>query len=165
VGYGVCWGRMVGLLGVLACALGVGGFTGVAHASGSVVFGGLGEGAGQINVGVSLAVDDSVVGGSAGDVYVADRNNQRVDKFGPGGEFLMAWGWGVADGKEEFERCGPGVPTPTAACHVGRAGSGAGQFSNPVGVAVDSVLPSVSGGDVYVVDSGNHRVEKFSEDG
>ena len=29
------------------------------------------------------------------------RNNERVEKFGPEGEFLFAWGWGVADGHTE----------------------------------------------------------------
>jgi tripartite motif-containing protein 71 len=37
----------------------------------------------------------------------------------------------------------------------GSAGSGNGQFSGPQGVAVNS------SGDVYVVDDGNSRVEKW----
>jgi phosphodiesterase/alkaline phosphatase D-like protein len=42
----------------------------------------------------------------------------------------------------------------------GSAGSGAGHFSSPQGVAFDQ-----SSGDVYVADAGNFRVEKFSETG
>ncbi len=42
----------------------------------------------------------------------------------------------------------------------GTAGSGDGQFNLPMGVAVDS-----AGGDVYVVDRGNDRVEKFTSSG
>jgi DNA-binding beta-propeller fold protein YncE len=42
----------------------------------------------------------------------------------------------------------------------GSAGSGAGQFQTPVGVAVDQ-----TNGDVYVADSGNVRVQKFSATG
>jgi len=39
--------------------------------------------------------------------------------------------------------------------HFGSAGSGAGQFSSPQGIVV-------SGGQGYVVDSGNNRVEKWA---
>src|SRR5208282_3664454 len=41
----------------------------------------------------------------------------------------------------------------------GAQGSGPGQFYNPWGVAVDS------SGNVYVVDYGNNRVEKFTSSG
>lgn len=49
----------------------------------------------------------------------------------------------------------PGVPSS-----FGSTGTGAGQFKEPVGVAVND-----STGDVYVVDSGNRRVERFSSTG
>jgi hypothetical protein len=42
----------------------------------------------------------------------------------------------------------------------GSAGGGAGQFSTPTGVTVDQ-----SSGDVYVIDSGNSRIEKFGSSG
>jgi phosphodiesterase/alkaline phosphatase D-like protein len=42
----------------------------------------------------------------------------------------------------------------------GSAGSGAGQFNTPVGVAIDEGTE-----EVYVVDQGNNRVEKFDADG
>jgi hypothetical protein len=50
----------------------------------------------------------------------------------------------------------PDVPNAV----FGGAGSGAGQFSGPTGVAVDD-----SSGDVYVADSGNNRVEEFGAEG
>src|SRR5262245_9172182 len=46
--------------------------------------------------------------------------------------------------------------------NFGSPGSGAGQFQNPVGVAVDDLG---SPGGVYVADSGNHRVQKFDGNG
>ena len=48
----------------------------------------------------------------------------------------------------------------------GSAGSGLGQFNEPWGVAVnDSTGLAPAAGDVYVVDSGNNRVERFSASG
>ena len=61
-----------------------------------LTFGKPGQGAGQINNGQSVAVDDCTNLGvactpiedpSVGDVYVAHDNNQRVDKFSASGEF------------------------------------------------------------------------------
>ncbi len=46
-----------------------------------------GSGPGQFNLPHGIAVD------SAGQVYVADRENSRVQVFTPGGEFLREWGW------------------------------------------------------------------------
>ena len=40
-----------------------------------------------------------------------------------------------------------------------RTGSGAGEFNSPFGVAVDGA------GDVYVVDTNNDRIQKFSNSG
>jgi hypothetical protein len=50
----------------------------------------------------------------------------------------------------------PGVPNAL----FGAPGSGVGQLSGPVGVAVDE-----SSGDVYVADAGNNRVEEFGAEG
>lgn len=50
----------------------------------------------------------------------------------------------------------------------GEPGSGPGQLNGPVGVAVNDASPllePVAGGDVYVVDKGNNRVERFSATG
>ena len=58
-----------------------------------------------------------------------------------------------------FEIC---IPANGSACREGQAGSAAGQFSSPEGVAVDSV------GDIYVLDRGlpsNQRVQKFDSEG
>ena len=52
------------------------------------------------------------------------------------------------------------APAAGAQTSFGSAGSGAGQLRNPKGVAVDQ-----STGDVWVVDTGNSRVDDFSSDG
>jgi hypothetical protein len=53
-----------------------------------------------------------------------------------------------------------GTPAYTAAGSFGSPGSGAGQLSLPVGMAVDQTT-----GDVYVADAGNARVDKFDSQG
>src|ERR1700735_3288468 len=54
------------------------------------------------------------------------------------------------------------VPGPS----FGSGGSGDGQFKEPAGVAVnDSTGLAEGAGDVYVVDKGNERVERFSPTG
>jgi hypothetical protein len=122
-------------------------------------FGSQGARAGQISKNPGgIAVEQAT-----GDVYVADRENARVDKFGPQGEFQFAFGWGVADGETEA------LQTCTTTCFAGLEGSGAGEFfgkeGGPEGIAVDNDLFSLSHGDVYVVDPRNHRVQKFGPNG
>ena len=91
---------------------------------------------------------------ATGNLYIADQDNQRIVELSAWGEFVKAWGWGVQDGKAELETC-----TAESGCDRGIGGSGAGQLSTPQGVAVDSE------GNVYVVDFGNHRVQKFDPAG
>jgi hypothetical protein len=122
-------------------------------------FGEEGSGAGQLLGPRGIAVEQE-----SGDVYVADTGHDRMEKFGPGGEFLLAWGWGVADGTT------PALQTCTVTCFAGIEGSGAGQFASRgsagvEGVAVDNDPLSASHGDVYVIDSLNRRVEKFTPEG
>lgn len=120
-----------------------------------------GEGAGQFSAPGGIAIEQA-----SGDVYVVDRNNQRVEKFGREGEFLLAWGWGVAHvSSNGLQTCGPHATPPTSKCFAGLEGSAAGEFSYPEGVAVDNDPASPSHGDVYVVDTRNDRVEKFTPNG
>lgn len=51
------------------------------------------------------------------------------------------------------------VTPPVFSTQWGGIGSGPGLFSNPIGVAVDGA------GNVYVADTGNHRVQKFDANG
>jgi hypothetical protein len=50
-------------------------------------WGGLGEGEGQFNRPWGMAVSPA-----SGDLYVADYNNSRVQRFNASGEFVGAWG-------------------------------------------------------------------------
>ena len=115
-------------------------------------FGNEGSAAGQVSSPQGVAVNDAT-----GDVYVADTSNARVDEFDSSGNFVRAWGWGVADGASSFETC-------TKTCEAGVSGAGAGQFTTPAFIAVDN-SSSASAGDVYVGDTGTNLVQKFDASG
>jgi hypothetical protein len=139
------------LLCGLVCII-IGG-TSVAAAA-MVGFGSEGTGADQFIEPNGVAINQS-----NGDAYIADRNNDRVEKFSSTGNFLMAWGWGVADGITKATQ------TCTTTCFMGLPGSGTGQLSGPEGIAVDSNPLSPAYEDVYVEDRSDLRVEKFGPDG
>ncbi len=134
---------------------------------------GWGHGAGKVNLPTSVAVNQSGAGGvEPGSVYVADYStNYRIDRFGPAGDFQLAWGWGVADGKsQELQVCGPAAEPPTRRCSIGPAeisGTPEGAFGatgagavTPNALAVDQET-----GDVYVADASKRRVSKFTPAG
>jgi len=151
--YDVAWLRTSVLTVVLASLAALVGITAVpATASGGpeflTQFGATGTGAGQTTNPRGIATNPTT-----GHVYVADLGNQRISEFTAWGTFVKAWGWGVADGSTAaFQTC-------TVTCFKGLNGNGAGQFSNPLGIAVDS------SGNVYVAELTNHRVQKFNSSG
>ena len=118
-------------------------------------FGSPGTGAGQFtsNQGFDVAVDQS-----NGDLYVTDGDNFRVQKFDVSGNFIMAWGYGVEDGSNEFQIC----PAP-GPCQAGLMGRGPGQFEGPGSIAVDN-SDGPNQGRVYVADS-RQEILKFSPTG
>lgn len=73
-----------------------------------------------------------------GSVYVADANNHRVQKFSAEGAFLLTWG-------------------SYATAESGNAPGGT--FNEPWGIAVGP------DGSVFVADTWNHRIQKFSSEG
>lgn len=93
-------------------------------------------------------------------LYVADADNERVAVFdAANGEFVRAFGWGVADGvSEELQVC-------TTTCFAGIAGSSSGQFDRMTGIAVDNDAGSPGFHDVYVFDGDNHRVQRLTPAG
>ena len=108
-------------------------------------FGSKGSGVGEFEGPVSVAV------ASSGDIWVGDFNNARVDEFNSSGAFIETIGFGVSTGEEKFQIC-------TSGCKAGTAGSGNGQFSLVQQIAL-------VGGNVYVADEGNDRVDEFKENG
>lgn len=115
----------------------------------------------------------------AGNIYVAEQVNNRIQKFSATGVSLTQWGtlgsgpgqfnrpYGVAADNfgyvyvtdadnhrvEKFTSDGAYVTT------WGTSGSGDGQFNTPALVTTDAA------GDVYVADYGNQRIQRFTGTG
>ncbi len=103
-------------------------------------FGGPGAGAGQLSDPEGITVVDGVI-------YVADRGNHRIDVFDASSEdFVEAFGAGVLPG-------GGSVCTALTGCQAGSAGTGAGAI-DPVGIVV-------YGGEIFVTDPSNGRIDVF----
>jgi sugar lactone lactonase YvrE len=133
-------------------------------------FGTLGSGNGELDEPNSVAVD------SAGDYWVADTANHRVEEFSPSGAFLasftgagtgftaFAQPWGIyVDASNDVWVTDRGTDTITElsstgqpALRFGVAGSADGDLNDPSGILVSPT------GVVSVADTGNHRVEQFS---
>jgi sugar lactone lactonase YvrE len=151
--------------------------------TGAVValFGQQGFGPGELNSPYGLARDPA-----SGDIYVAERGNNRVSRFTRGGAFVMTWGTSGTGPGEFVEPIGIAVDAAGdvyvgdhgnhrvqkfrvtrsgetwTASHVtmwGTLGAGPGQFNMPYGVTIDSA------GNVWVADGFNGRVQRFSADG
>jgi streptogramin lyase len=112
----------------------------------ALLYGGNGAEQGQFATPWGVATD------SVGNVYVTDLGNHRVQVFEADGTFLRMWGWGVDTGSDAFEVC-------TVTCQAGASGTGNGAFNSPFGIAIDST------DNVYVVDTGNARIQKFDAAG
>ncbi len=111
------------------------------------VAGGLG---GELNSPFGVAVD------ATGNVYVVDQLNNRIQRFDSDGNFQRTWGKNVSisSGDPNFEIC-----TIALDCKAGDTGSLGGDLSSPRAVAADAA------GNVYVVDIGNGRIQKYNSSG
>jgi tripartite motif-containing protein 71 len=137
-----------------------------------------GSGLGQFNFGSSQNYTQPPGGGIAvagTHVYVADTNNDRIERFDLEGGEAMQWGSsgsgagqlsyprGLAanesevivsdDGNDRIQRFDPNGVFQGAA---GSYGNGPEQFGSPYGVALDAA------GNIYVADDINHRVLKLT---
>ncbi|MCI0476152.1 MAG: hypothetical protein L0Y55_07890, partial [Anaerolineales bacterium] len=93
--------------------------------------GSAGRGNAQFEFPKNIALD------ARGNLFIADSDNHRIQKFSANGEFLLAWGARSPDNV---------APPPNT-------------FNQPWGIAVDQA------GNVYVADTWNHRVQKFDANG
>jgi DNA-binding beta-propeller fold protein YncE len=139
----------------------------------SLAWGTSGSADGEFNDPFAVATD------AAGDVYVTDTHNHRIQKFDSNGSYLTQWGtFGSGDG--EFDEP-VGIATDASdnvyitdfgnnriqkfdsngsyLTQWGTFGSGDGEFVHPQGVALDAA------GNVYVADTANHRIQKFDSNG
>ncbi|MEE9571656.1 MAG: FG-GAP-like repeat-containing protein, partial [Candidatus Neomarinimicrobiota bacterium] len=141
---------------------------------------------GQFNEPLGLAVDNS------NNIYVTEQDNSRIQKFDSDGNFLLKFGsYGSGDGQfryvydvdidsngnmytvefynnrvQKFDSAGnfvgciggvvAGWQNP---CVSFSQGSADGQFYISYAIAIDI------NGNIYVVDAGNHRVQKFDSSG
>ena len=95
---------------------------------------------------------------SSGDVYIVDSGNNRVQKFDSNGKFVKQWGavppppakprepgeWHYVDGNETT---------------FSRGGDASVELYDPLNAVVDK------DGNLFVVDSGNHRIKKYDKEG
>jgi sugar lactone lactonase YvrE len=133
----------------------------------------LGSNTGQFEHPLGIAIDNS------GNFFVADTNNNRIQKFDNSGNFLATFGsagsengqfnkpsgiavdntgnFFVADTNnhriQKFDNSGNFVLS------FGKLGTDAGLFDSPVGITVDN------SDNIFVVDTNNHRIQKFDGSG
>jgi RHS repeat-associated protein len=136
-------------------------------------FGSSGAGNGQFAHPAGIALD------AGGNLWVADENNHRLEKFNSSGTFVKSMGSsGSGNGQfgrptdvaidskgniwatdasnnriEEFSESGTFLKS------VGSSGTGNGQFSGPESIAIDTK------GNIWVADTYNARLQEFNEKG
>jgi YD repeat-containing protein len=142
-------------------------------------FGSKGSGERQFNYPVSI-----VANATSGDLYISDTGNSRLQEWTPAGKFLTEIGrYGTEAGElsyptgmalehnklyaadQDNNRISQWNAQPEGGARMnyanqfGSAGSGNGEFSYPIGDAIDGH------GNVWVSDYDNNRIEEFSAAG
>ncbi|HEX7058823.1 MAG TPA: hypothetical protein VF176_03140 [Solirubrobacterales bacterium] len=146
----------IAIAAAVACVIGaIGAPVARADLTYDFTFGGNGTGAGQFSNATGVAVNHTT-----GDVYVSDTDNNRVQQFDAGGNFIRMWGRGVD------QDTGANVCTAVSGhtCKAGETGGAAGAFNSPRGIGIDNSGGPASGA-VYVQDTANNRIQKFSAGG
>ena len=110
----------------------------------------------QGTLGGELTEPHAVATDASGNIYVADADSHRIEKFDASGNFVFALGKDVDSAQPGT---GSEVCTVAADCKAGLPGDQAGEFNFPEGVATDDA------GNVYVSDLENSRVEEFDSSG
>ncbi len=111
-----------------------------------------GAGAGQFEKASGVAVDNSA-GLTEGDIYVVDRANARVERFGPKGEFILSFGE-AGSGPGQFQDLGINAVAvgPTGTVYV--ADLNRVQKFSPAGTLEGEIpLPTVGDIEGLLVDS------------
>jgi tripartite motif-containing protein 71 len=119
------------------------------------------------------------LGNPGGNLFVADTENNRIQKFSTAGPFLLAFG-SLGNGPGQFDHPGDVEGSDLNRVWVadtgndriqvfdvngtflgqwGVTGSAPGQFRSPSSVSV------TSGGDILVADTGNDRIQRFGGSG
>jgi streptogramin lyase len=140
----------------------------------SFAFGKEGSKDGQLSHPQGIAID------SAGNIWVTDSGNSRIEKFNSKGEYLSKFGTqGSGDGQLEWptaiaiDSSGNIWVTDSGNSRIekfnskgeylskkfGTQGSGDGQLEWPTAIAIDSA------GNILIADEGNNRIEKFNSKG
>jgi hypothetical protein len=124
-------------------------------------FGGKGTEGGKFGGVAGIAINQNGAGGvSAGDVYVVDGGNHRIQEFTASGEFVRAFGLDVG---------GPGVDvcTVAASCQAATASEAAGSLFATRSIAIDQASGTVyvTGREFGLGQLSNYRIDVFSAKG
>jgi RHS repeat-associated protein len=113
-------------------------------------FGAPGSGPGDFNEPKGIAAAEN------GNVWVVDSGNDRVQEFGPSGQYITEFGekTSATQWKEEKKET---QSKREARERAAEQEAGPGQFYKPIGIATKD-------NSIYVVDSGDSRLEQWSEE-
>jgi len=134
----------------------------------------------EVYAAVQFNEPQGVAVSSAGNVYVVDGANDRIEKFTKTGTFIRTWGtYGTGNGQFDdpddiaLDSSGNVYVTDFGNNRVqkfkndgtfirkwGSLGTGNGQFNGPSGIGIN-----LNTNNVYVADEGNNRIQEFKNDG